>query len=71
MVVHTLGFEGKSSTFTGEGGGDAFALPQPTLQVRCRVLSPLPRWSSYATLVGDSKDGGVGNGLGDAGRKDG
>lgn len=74
MVDQTFGFEGKSSTFTGDGGGDALwcVFSEFALHVRTTVLPlTLPELRlSEIDLVGDSKLGGVGNGLGDAGKID-
>ena len=63
-VDQTLGFEGKSSTLTGEGKGGFGEDGNVSALTRCENGC-----SSAATFfdgfIGDSNDGGIGNGLGD------
>jgi len=63
-VDQTLGFEGKSSNFTGEerGGREGRVSALFVRVVKGRMSSELEKPS----LVGDSIEGGIGNGRGDS-----
>lgn len=70
-VVHTRGFEGRSSTLTGEGKGGAGALGSVS-DLRDlkggnnKSSDALPRSRLVCFFGGDSRAGGIGRGLGSA-----